>query len=165
MSQKILQTQQILTMKILNLNSCLFSMFCALLFVFSTSHAQIYKWVDENGRTHYSEKKEDAGKSSPESVKVNSQPTTVKSPYSSPNYWQEQDRLLKQRQIEQQKSNRQVVVTRPQSLSGGQSDNTDQSKCNLARDVINGALRHTNGAPIDKHDRDVAQRDIEKYCH
>jgi hypothetical protein len=153
-------------MKISHFNQCLFSTFLALLFFSSTAHAQIYKWVDENGRTHYSEKKEDAGKSSPEAVKVNAQPTSTQSSKAYTDYWKEQGRLNRQRQIEEQnkKTYGSPTAQRPRSLSGGKSDNTDQSKCNLARDVINGAVRHTNGAPIDKHDRDVAQRDIEKYC-
>jgi hypothetical protein len=56
------------------------------------------------------------------------------------------------------------VATSPKSLSGGKSDETDASRCNLARDVISGAVRHRNGAPTDKNDREVAENDIRAFC-
>jgi hypothetical protein len=153
-------------MKISNFNQCLFSACLTLLFVSSTSHAEIYKWVDANGQTHYSEGKEDAGKAKTEELKVRSQPTSPQGTNSSTQYWQEQERQFKQRQI--QKLNEKTYAlpadTRPMSLSGGKSDDTDSSKCNLARDVIGGAVRHRNGAPIDKHDREVAANDIRSFC-
>jgi len=49
---------------------------CLMCLLVANSDAQIYKWVDENGKTHYSEKKEDAGNAKTEELKSKSQPTS-----------------------------------------------------------------------------------------
>jgi hypothetical protein len=137
------------------------------LFVSSTGHAQIYKWVDANGQTHYSERKADAGKATAVELKVESQSMSTRAANSSAQDWQEKERQFKQRQA--QKRNEETygptVANKPQALSGGRSDETDSSRCNLARDVISGAVSHRNRAPIDKHDREVAENDIRAFCH
>lgn len=137
-----------------------------LLLASSTSHAEIYKWVDAKGRTHYSERKEDAGKAKTVDVKVMTQPTSAPAANSAP-----QNRLERERQLyfrQAQKSNERAyeppAAATPKSLSGGISDETDASRCNLARDVISGAVRHPNGAPTDGYDRKIAENDIRAYC-
>jgi hypothetical protein len=154
-------------MKIFNFNQSILNTFLILLCGLSTSHAQIYKWVDANGRTHYSEKKEDAVKAKTEELKIRAQPASTQANTSSAEYWQEQDRQFRQRQIE--KSNDKTygpppVTERPKSLSGGKADETNASKCNLARDVISGGVKHGNGAATDKYDREVAANDIRAFC-
>ena len=42
---------------------------------------------------------------------------------------------------------------------------TNASRCLLARNVISGAVRHSNNAPTDSYDREVANRDIRNNCH
>ncbi len=155
-------------MKISSFYRCIWATAAVLLIASTTSHAQIYKWVDANGRTHYSEKKEHASTSKTDELKIKSQPTSTTSANSSAEYWQEQERQLRQRQIENSdnKSDKPAQnATKPKSLSGGRSDDSSSSKCNLARDVINGSVRHSNGAPTDKYDREVAENDIRTYCH
>jgi hypothetical protein len=154
-------------MKVSNVNQGILSACLILLFVSSTSHAEVYKWVDENGQTHYSEKKEDAGKAKAAKLKIMSQPTSTQATNSSSQYWQEQERQFKQLQAQKLTviPYAPPVATRPKSLSGGKSDETDASKCNLARDVISGAVRHPNGAPTDTYDREVAENDIRAFCH
>ncbi len=41
---------------------------------------------------------------------------------------------------------------------------TDKAKCELARDVTSGAVRHVNGAVTDANDRQIAERDIQTFC-
>ena len=66
---------------------------CLMCLLVANSDAQIYKWVDENGKTHYSEKKEDAGNAKTEELKSKSQPTSPqKNANSSEEYWREQER-------------------------------------------------------------------------
>jgi tRNA nucleotidyltransferase (CCA-adding enzyme) len=132
----------------------------------STCHAEIYKWVDANGQTHFSERRDDAGKAKALDLKVTSPPTPTQANTSSPQYWQEQEIQFKQRQIQKSDDQRlkPSVATKPKSLSGGKSDETDVSRCNLARDVIGGAVKHGNGAQTDKYDREVAENDIRAYC-
>src|SRR5450759_1174685 len=153
-------------MKISNSNQSILSVCLTLLFVSSTSHAQIYKWVDASGQTHYSERKEDAGKAKAVELKVESQPISTQATNSSAQDWQEQERQFKQRQAQKLNEKKYVspVATRPKSLTGGKSDDPDAWRCSLARDVISGAVRHRNGAPTDKNDREVAENDIRAFC-
>src|ERR1035438_7273580 len=120
-------------MKISNSNRSILSVCLTLLFVSSTSHAEIYKWVDASGKTHYSERKEDAGKAKAVELKVESQPISTRATNSSAQDRQEQERQFKQRQAQKPnlKTYGPLVATRPKSLSGGKSDETDASRCNL----------------------------------
>lgn len=133
----------------------------------STAYAQVYKWVDENGRTHYSEKKEDAGKARTDELRSNPQPTPPRSPDSSAQYWRDQETQFRQRQMQAGKEQgyRPPAATMPRSLSGGRENGTDASRCNLARDVLSGAVHHRNGAPTDSYDRQVAENDVRTFCH
>lgn len=134
----------------------------------SNSHAQqIYKWVDANGRTHYSEKKDDAGNARMEELKLKSQPSSPQEANSSAQYLQEQERKFRQRQAQTptERPYKPPVATSAKSLSGGKEDGTDASRCALAQDVLSGAVRHRNRAPTDAHDREVAQNDIRTFCH
>jgi len=153
-------------MKSSNSNRSILSVCLTLLLESSASHAQIYKWVDASGQTHYSESKEDAGKAKAVELKVESQSISTRATNSSAKDWQEQERQFKQRQAKKpnEKTYGPPVATRPKSLSGGKSDDTDASRCNLARDVISGAVGHRNGAPVDKHDQEVAENDIRAFC-
>jgi len=138
-----------------------------LLLVSSICHAEIYKWVDANGKTHFSERKDDAGKAKIVDLKEDSRPTSEQANKSSSQYWQEQEILFRQRQIQKsaEKPSGSSPVAKPKSLSGGRSDDSDESRCNLARDVLSGAVRHPNGVPTDKYDREIAENDIRAYCH
>ena len=138
-----------------------------LIFVPTTSHAEIYKWVDANGRTHYSERKDDVGKAKAVELKVTPQTASTQTTNTPTEYWQDQERQFKQRQIQQQSEKPHGVPanTSPKSLSGGREDGTNASRCNLARDIISGAVKHPNGKPTDKYDREVAENDIRAFCH
>jgi hypothetical protein len=140
-------------------------MFSISLLVSKNSDAQIYKWVDSNGVTHYSEKKENVPTSKVDQLNIKSRPTESKD--TSERYWEEQDLKFKQRQAEnsaKQGSAPPLPEKQPESLSGGRSDDTAASKCNLAKDVVNGTVKHPNGAPIDKYDLDTAKNDIRTFC-
>lgn len=131
-----------------------------LLGLVSSVEATIYKWVDAEGRTHYSERKEDAGKAKPVDLKLGSQPRPSTAPES------ERPRQPSQPQVPRFVENAYVPVAKPapRSISGGRSDDTDASRCTLAREVLSGAVRHPNGAPTDDYDRSIAQNDIRSYC-
>lgn len=130
--------------------------------------AQVYKWVDAEGRTHYSENKANAGKAKTDELKIKPQPTTAESAEASARHWSEQERVLRQRHAEEQNREAKRLTAeagrRPKSLSGGREDGSAQSRCNLARDVLNGTVKHSNGAPIDKYDREIAEKDVGTYC-
>jgi hypothetical protein len=151
-------------MKIVNLTQGV--LIVCLTLVSSAGHAEIYKWVDANGQTHFSERKDDAGKAKAVDLKVRSDPASTPATTSSPQYWQDQERQFRQRQAEKSTERTGLPVDkRPKSLSGGRSDETDASRCVLAREVLSGAVRHGNGAPTDENDRKIAENDIRTYCH
>lgn len=154
-------------MKISNINRPALGVCLALLSVSPTSQAEIYKWVDANGRTHYSERRDDTGRAKAVELNVTPQTRSAQATGTPTEYWQDQERQFKQRQItkQDQKPNGPPVDTRPKSLSGGRSDGTDSSRCNLARDVISGAVRRSHGVPTDSYDRQVAENDIRNFCH
>lgn len=130
----------------------------------SSAQAEIYRWVDANGQTHYSERREDAGQAKAVELKGRPQPAPTQSANPSTPSWQEQERQFKERQI-RKLNEKPAAATTPKSLSGGREDGTDASRCALARDVLNGAVRHRNGAPTDDYDRQVAENDVRTYCH
>ena len=140
----------------------------ALLLASSVSHAQIYKWVDANGQMHYSERKEDADKAKAAELKVNSGAPSKEESNAAMKYWQDQDREFKQRQAQKQLAERTSLppaAAQPRSLSGGRADGTDASRCNLARDVLSGAVRLRNGLPTGAVERKTAEDDVRLACH
>lgn len=143
------------------------SLCLAVLFVSPTGHAEIYKWVDANGQTHFSERKDNAGKAKALELKPLPQTNSTQATSSSPEYWQDQEIQFRRRQIEAkaEKPHGPSLITKPKPLSDGTSDGSDASRCNLARDVLSGAVRHSNGAPTDAYDREVAENDVRSYCH
>ena len=155
-------------MKTSNFKQCIFSVCLTLLFVSSTSHAEIYKWTDANGQTHYSEKKADADKAKALQLKVKSGPISTQATDPLMQNLHEQERQFKTRQEQNLNGNssRPPVEAGPKSLSDGRVDETsDASRCNLARDIISGAVTHRNGAQTDDNDLDVAKNDIRTFCH
>jgi uncharacterized protein DUF4124 len=153
-----------ITMRRLTSNPWILVVCLMCMLVASSSRAQIYKWVDANGKTHYSEKKEDAGNAKTEELKLKSQPTSPQNASRSEQYWREQERQFQERQAAR-RAFRRPVAKGPRSLSGGKENGTDASRCALARDVLSGAVKHKNGAPTDSYDRQVAENDVRTFCH
>jgi hypothetical protein len=128
-------------------------------------HADIYKWVDANGKTHYSDNKDGAGAARVGAIKHAAAPTPAVTAAAT-HTWQRREREFRER-----KANAFGVPVmapsgprRASQSQGADRVDTDQSKCELARDVISGAVRHGNGAPTDANDRQVAQSDIGHFC-
>lgn len=138
------------------------------LFLPAVGLAEIYKWVDENGKTHFSERKDHGGRAKPLGLKTPAGLESAQTDTSSAQYWQEQETLFRQRQA--QKSTQAVAskppaAARPRSVSGGLSDDTDASRCALARDILGGTLAHSNGKRIDQYDLETAENDVRAYCN
>lgn len=123
-----------------------------------TAQAQIYKWVDEKGKTHYSNSRDDANRAKAEEMKIRSAGPRVTtappapSPPPAPRY---------ELPTEPTGAGRSGP---PPAVSDGREDGSDASRCALARDILNGSLRHGNGKPIDKYDIDVARNDVKMFC-
>jgi len=118
------------------------------------AQAQIYKWVDAQGRTHYGERPADAGTAPATRVKVSVSPAVAAPAPATA-------RPVAAAPAAPAAS---APKKRTRSLSGGREDGTDASRCALARDVLSGAVHRRNGAPVDAYDRQVAQSDIQIYC-
>src|SRR6516225_8260857 len=122
----------------------------ALLCVQAGEAQTVYKWKDANGQTHYSQRKEDAGAAAQElKVELPRAAPAAPMPRAPVNpglNWGVQP------QPDWAEPSRQAPMP-PRSVSGGREDGTDASRCALARDVLNGSVRHRNGNPIDQYDR------------
>jgi Domain of unknown function (DUF4124) len=157
-------------MKNSNLNLGLWSVCLSFLFVITPCAAQIYKWIDANGVTHYAASKEEAGRAQAAEVSVKAQGPSEEESKAARQYWEDKDKGFNQRQAQKKLTEKPVapapaVAKAPKSLSGGIDDGTDASKCNFARDVLSGALKHRSGAPTTDKDRKVAENDIRFFCH
>ena len=131
--------------------------------------AEIYKWTDAQGKVHYSENKAAAGQAKATTVQVRDRKPTAQEAEAARQAWQEQDRdvnrrLEKMQRKEPQASMPEASGGRPPSVSGGKEHGTDASRCNLAQDVLKGALVHRNGKPIDQYDLDTARSDVKLFC-
>lgn len=122
------------------------------------AQAQVYKWTDANGKVHYGDKKEAEGARQQE-LKIKLPPAAPPAP--APAVLPPEFRASAPRWPEPPRPAAQQPV---RSVSGGKENGSDASRCALARDVLNGSLRHGNGAPVDQHDRDVAQGDVARFC-
>ncbi|MBT2300503.1 DUF4124 domain-containing protein [Variovorax paradoxus] len=130
----------------------------------SISHAEIYKWVDAKGQTHYTERKGDAGDARTVELKISPPPEPPQT--STPSeYLRAQSKLAHPPQPSTRKPYRPPMERSPKSLSDGKDHGTDASRCALARDVLSGAVRHGNGKPTDQYDREVAQNDTKAFCN
>jgi hypothetical protein len=141
-----------------------FALFMAALLLHPASRADIYKWVDANGKTHYSDKKEGAGSAAVGAIRPDAAPAPR--PAAGTPSWQERELDYQRRQQAAARA-LPVQAARPKRLSQSYGSNqldTDKAKCELARDVISGAVRHTNGAVTDTNDRQIATQDIKTFC-
>ena len=129
--------------------------------------AEIYKWVDQKGRTHFSERKDQAGRAKPLGPRAPAESEAAGTDMSSAQYWLALETQFRQRQAQRSAEAlpaKQAAEAKPRSLTGGRSDDTDDLRCALARDVLNGSISHPNGEPIDKYDLETAENDVRSFC-
>jgi hypothetical protein len=139
----------------------------AALLVHGAGHAQIYKWVDASGKTHYSDKKDAAGTAKVGALRHAPTPVAASSaPASSAPGWKEREREYRwrQRQAARDSPAARSAPKRPSESYDSNQIDTDKAKCELARNVTSGAAVHTNGARTDANDRQIAARDIQTFC-
>lgn len=135
-----------------------------LLLPLAQAFAQVYKWVDSAGQTHYSSSKSEAGAAKAAEVKIASQPAPAHYAEPSTAYLQTPSKYALPQRPPEMRPYGPTQVKRPKALSDGRDHGTDASRCALARDVLSGAVRHGNGKRTDQYDREVAQNDINAFC-
>lgn len=130
------------------------------------AHAELYKWVDAQGKTHYSDKPDGAGKAKVKEIPVDTAPTPAPAKSGDTPDWQKQEAAYRQRQ-EQGGAARMPNGRAPARQEGYRSGKpeTDANRCRLARDILSGAAQHSGGAPTDANDREIATRDVGAFCH
>ncbi|MFZ6657091.1 DUF4124 domain-containing protein [Undibacterium sp. TJN19] len=131
--------------------------------------AEIYKWVDASGHTHYSENKQDAGNAKAQEVKVSDAGGSGKSSTQS---WQELELAFKQRQAARKKEAPGSNAAPKTKTSRGDQIVTDASRCEDARRLLpaikEGRAYHRTispGTQADANDRTIAENDISQFCH
>src|SRR3954471_9440407 len=62
------------------------------------AHAELYKWVDAQGKTHYSDKADGAGKAKVQELRVDTAPTAAPSKQGETPDWQKQEAAYRKRQ-------------------------------------------------------------------
>jgi len=141
----------------------LLSIFVMFLLVSLNCYAEVYKWVDANGLTHYSDKKVDTGQSKVETLQV--KPLLNLMPkVTTPNLnTEESSQSRPKNHVEQQKKTQ--VTTKSSTRGGGQKNDDVDYRCALARRVISGEAKLINGEPTGQHEIKVAKRDIRKFCN
>jgi len=135
-------------------------MLCAI--AASDGHAQVYKWVDATGRVHYGDRPPAAAAANVAQIKT---PLPAPAAAGRQPSWQEREAEYKRRKA-------QPKPWSPPPFSGTSSSpsyysnnvDTDANRCRLARDVLSGAARHSNGKSTDRNDRETAQRDVGSFC-
>jgi hypothetical protein len=120
--------------------------------------------VDANGVTNYTDNPDLAGGARVQMLKTSAAPADNPA-----GTWQQREAEFQRRQ----QHKLMAPGYRPRDDAGGGAGTvvhrggqpeTDATRCALARAVIDGAVRHANDLPIDRHDRDVADNDIRAYC-
>lgn len=132
----------------------------------SVSATEIYKWVDSNGRTHYGERKLDE-KAKTVEVKSHS-PAQQPAELPSQDYWRDQEMQLQQRLASKNEANKlqNKSAKSPPSMSGGSAkwQDSDQWRCNLAKDIINGSVKRASGRPTTQDDIKLAEENVRAFC-
>lgn len=134
--------------------------------VAAMSHAQVYKWSDASGKVHYTDNKDEADRANGRQLKVAPGPTEADRKLALQNLQQQAERSRYQREVAVS-SPRPQVAARPAALPWHTADGveTDQSRCNLARNIKSGAVVRISGPKVDANDRAVADSDIANFCH
>jgi len=125
-------------------------------------YAQIYKWTDKNGQVHYAQTPPpgqtagavDLGESQLGQALL-SRPVEPPAPAASGPDPTAPAAAPKKK----------VPPQPPKSLSGGKSDESDEARCNFARDILSGAVKRVGRqGPVDDNDRAVAENDVRMFC-
>lgn len=135
-------------------------MLCAM--AAADSHARVVKWVDASGRVHYGDRPPEAAGARVEQMKT---PPPAPAAAGRQPSWQDREAEYKRRKAQPRPwSPPQLGNASPSTSYYSNDVDTNANRCRLARDVLSGAARHSNGKPTDRNDREIAQRDVGSFC-
>lgn len=126
---------------------------------------EIYKWVDAQGRTHYSERKDGAGSAKPSELKIKVTPAAPAPPVvpvPAPGVADPQRQAASA--PGPARAPDAAPAAAPPQRRESYRDETPSAKCALARDILSGAARRASGRPTDANDRQIAESDVRLFC-
>lgn len=132
----------------------------------AAASASVYKWVDADGRTHYSQRKptEPGARAS----EIKPPPPPPDSPPLRKESWVAAPSPASPTAAASPEASAPTAAglrtSRVYALSEGLDPNTDAYRCALAKDVLSGAVRRSAMRPTDDHDRNIARNDIKLFC-
>ena len=124
------------------------------------AYAQVYKWTDKSGQVHYSQTPptgQAAGTVDLRESQIGEPPKPAALPASAASKPAPPASAAPPK--------KQTPPQPPKSLSGGKSDESDESRCNFARDILSGAVKRVGRqGSVDDNDRAVAENDVRMFC-
>jgi len=139
-----------------------YSLVLLLFFASSGLLAQIYKWTDKNGQVHYAQTPPTGQAAGAVDLRESQlgEPPPPK-PAESPASAASKPAPAASAPLPKKKA----PPPSPKSLSGGKSDESDESRCNFARDILSGAIKRVGRqGSVDDNDRAVAENDVRMFC-
>ena len=136
--------------------------FLALLLSSAAYADEIYKWVDKDGTTHYSSRKEDAQGGATTTMRSNAAPPP--SAGAPPAARTANEAVIRRAAptVPDPKASQPPVTEKP--VARDYASESQGGKCQLARDILSGDVKHHNGAPLDAYDRQIAENDVRTFC-
>jgi hypothetical protein len=130
----------------------------------SAAHAQeIYKWVDKDGKTHYSSRKEDAAGAATTTMRP-APPPQAGSGAPPAARAANVDVIRRSAPSEAFAGPASAPAAVQQPVTREYPSEAGAGKCQLARGILAGNVTHPGGAPIDAYDRQVAESDVRTFC-
>ena len=125
-------------------------------------YAQIYKWTDKNGQVHYAQTPPpDLAAGAVDFRQSQLGETPMPQAAQSPASAASDPAPVASATAPKNRSKPQP----PKSLSGGKSDESDEARCNFARDILSGAIKRVGRqGSVDDNDRAVAENDVRMFC-
>lgn len=129
----------------------------------SAAHAdEIYKWVDKDGKTHYSSRKEDAGGAATTTMRAN--PAPAMGTGAAPMPQASNEEIIRRGPPDANEPKRSEPAAPQKPVARNYRSETNAAKCQLARDILGGRAQHGSGAPVDAYDRQIAENDVRTFC-
>lgn len=133
---------------------------CVALLLGAAQADEIYKWVDKDGKTHYSSRREDAQGAATTTMRPAPPPAPGGPP---PAAASANEEIIRRGTTPIDGSFvPPAVVQKP--VARNYRSEAPADKCQLARDILSGRARHTNGAAISANDREIAESDVRAFC-
>lgn len=132
----------------------------ALLLAGAAHGDEIYKWVDKDGKTHYSSNKDEANGAATSTMRTNPAPAIGSGP--PPAAAAANMDVLQRRAPEPQPA---TTPPPPKPQVHDYRSESNATKCMLAQDILSGRAHLRNGEQIDAYARQTAESDVRLFCN